>query len=152
MITLVLCLIIVATAVASFAYACGGFDFLLYQQKTRAWNIDLGTTYRQQPRTLNIVAESDDKKDESITYDIEMCGPKGFNNKDITLSWKDSMGQSFTIGNGGSQAFTGTGTLSWHSGCINFKHDQKNSITLTLTFLATSPSGKYSAEMWIGIG
>lgn len=148
-VTSVLFIVIVTSTISSYAYACGGFNFLLYEQKTRSWNINLGTTYLQEPRTIRITAESDDKKNERVVYNIEISGPKGFNNKDILLSWKDSDGHIFTIGDGGSQSFKGTTTLRWQSGVIVFNAKHKNNITLVLTFLKTAHLGKYSGEIWI---
>jgi uncharacterized protein YcsI (UPF0317 family) len=147
--TLALCLVIVTSAISSYAYACGYFDFLLYEQKTRSWNINLGTTYLLEPRTIKITAESNDKKNERVVYNIEICGPKGFSNKDIVLSWKDSDGHSFTIGDGSSQSFKGTTILRWQSAAVVFKAKHKTDITLVLTFLKTAHLGKYSGDIWI---
>jgi len=148
-VTSVLCLVIATSAISTYAYARNYFSFLLYEQKTRSWNINLGTTYLQEPRTIKITAESNDKKNERIVYNIEICGPKGFSNKDIMLSWQDSDGHSYTIGDGGSQSFKGTTTLRWQSAAVVFKAKHKNTITLNLTFLMTAHLGKYNARIWM---
>ncbi|HVO36543.1 MAG TPA: hypothetical protein VMT01_00030 [Candidatus Acidoferrum sp.] len=145
----VLCVVIVTSAISSYVYACGGFDFLLYDQNTQSWNIPLGTTHLQEPKTMKITAQSNDKKNERVIYNVEIRGPKGFSNKDIVLSWQDSDGKNFTIGQGGTQSFKGTTILCWQSGVIVFKAKHKNNITLVLTFLKTAHLGKYSGEIWI---
>jgi hypothetical protein len=148
-VTLAMCLIIATSAISSYAYACGYFDFLLYEQKTQSWNIDLGITHMQEPRTIKITAEGNARKDERIVYNIEISGPTGFSNRDVVLSWQDTDGKSFTIGQGGTQSFKGTTILRWQSGTIVFKAKHKNNITLILTFLKTAHLGKYSADIWI---
>jgi hypothetical protein len=147
--TSAVCMVIAISAIVSFVYATCGFNFLLYDQKTRSWNIPLGTTYLLEPRTMKITAECNDRKDGRIVYNIMIYGPKGFSNRDITLSWQDSDGKSFTIGQGGTQSFKGTTILCWQSGVVTFKAKHTNRITLVLTFLKTAHLGKYSGEIWI---
>jgi hypothetical protein len=148
-VTSFLCLVIATSAISSYAYARNYFSFLLYEQKTRLWDIDLGTTYLQEPRTIKITAESNVKRNERVVYNIEICGPKGFSNKDIVLSWQDSDGHSYSIGAGGRQSFKGATTLRWQSAVVVFKANHKNSIALTLTFLMTAHLGRYDAKIWM---
>lgn len=148
-IILALCLVIVASSVSSYAYARGYLDFLLYEQKTRSWNINMGTTHVREPRTTRITAESRDKKNERIVYSIVIYGPKGFSNRDLVLSWNDSDGHCHKIGRGCNESFKGTTVLRWRSTAVLFKAKQKTDITMVLTFLETARLGKYRGEIWI---
>jgi hypothetical protein len=98
---------------------------------------------------MKITAESEDKKTSHITYNIEIRGPDGFSNKDITLRWNDTDGHSFAIGYGGSQSFKGTKILRWQSAVCIFKGKQSNNITLVLSFMTTARLGKYSGAIKI---
>jgi hypothetical protein len=145
-----LCLV----ATIGFAFACtvapGGFGFLIFHSETGSWNIDLGVTCFEEPRSFNVTVESQDKSGLLAgVYHLVIKGPVGFCNDHLTLKWSDSDGAHFLIGRGGDQVFQGSGTLNWNSVPVNFKAGHKNKITLTLTFLTTAAIGKYDAKMWV---
>jgi hypothetical protein len=141
-------------ATISSAFACtvtpGGFRFLVFQSETNAWNIDLGVTYFEEPKSLKITVESKDSAGTfAAAYFLTVKGPTGLRNDDLTLHWLDTDGADFVIGNGGSQAFLGVGTLNWNSAPVEFPATHKNKITLTLTFKPTAPKGTYNGKMWV---
>jgi len=145
-------LCLVATIGSAFActVASGGFRFLVYQSDTGAWNINLGVSYFEEPKSFKVTVESKDSTGTfAVVYFLTVNGPKGLRNDDLSLHWVDTDGAAFTIGKGGSQTFSGTGTLSWNSAQTVFGAGHKNNITLTLTFLTTAAIGKYNAKMWV---
>lgn len=143
-------LCIVATIGSAFACVTpNGFRFLIYQSGTGAWNINMGVSYFEEPKSYNVTVESKDGTGMfSVVYFLSVHGPKGISNNDLSLNWIDTDGAAFTIGKGGSQTFSGTGTLSWNSAQTAFEAEHKNKITLTLTFHPTAAVGSYQMSMW----
>ncbi|MGD0978094.1 MAG: PKD domain-containing protein [Candidatus Bathyarchaeia archaeon] len=147
----VIALCLVATIGSAFALAvtAGGFRFLVYQSDTGSWNINLGASYFEEPKSFKVTVESKDSTGTfAVVYFLTVNGPKGLSNDDLSLYWVDTDGASFTIGKGGSQTFSGTGTLSWNGVQTVFEAGHKNNITLTLTFHPTAPVGAYEMNMW----
>jgi hypothetical protein len=143
-------LCIVATIGSAFACAVTSGVFLVYQSNTGAWNINMGVSYFEEPKSYNVTVESKDSTGTfSVVYFLTVNGPKGLRNDDLSLHWVDTDGATFIIGKGGSQTFSGTGTLSWNSAQTVFKAGHKNNITLTLTFHPTAAVGGYKMNMWV---
>jgi hypothetical protein len=136
------------------AFACtitsGGFRFLVYQSETGAWNINLGVTHFEEPKSFSITVESKDTAGTfAVVYFLAVNGPRGFCNDDVRLHWVDTDSADFVIGKDGNQAFSGVGTLNWNSAPVEFPAKHKNKITLTLTFKPTAPRGTYNGKMWV---
>jgi hypothetical protein len=146
-------LCLVATIGSAFAYTVtsGGFGFLIFHSETGSWNIDLGVTYFEEPRSFNVTVESQDKSGLLAgVYHLVIKGPVGFCNDHLTLKWSDSDGAHFLIGKDGDQSFSGIGTLTWNSNVPTvFEAEHRNNISLTLTFLTTAAIGSYNAKMWV---
>ncbi len=143
-------LCIVATIGSAFACAVTSGSFLVYQSNTGAWNINMGVSYFEAPKSYNVTVESKDSTGTfAVVYFLTVNGPKGISNNDLSLQWVDADGATFIIGKGGSQTFLGTGTLSWNSAQTVFKAGHKNNITLTLTFHPTAAVGAYKMNMWV---
>jgi hypothetical protein len=136
------------------AFACtvpsGGFRFLVFQSESGAGNIDLGTTYLEEPKTFKVTVENKDADGTfKVVYYLAISGSKSFSSNDLILKWRDTDGSSFNIGKCGDQTFSGTGTLGWNSAPTCFQARHKNTVTLTITFLHTAPNGHYSGKMWV---
>jgi len=99
---------------------------------------------------MNATVECDSSSGQFlVTYFLSISGPPSLCNNYLRVAWRDSDGAAFTIGQGGSQKFSGTGTLNWNSSKSLFSAKRKNNITLTLTFLTTVATGKYDIKMWV---
>lgn len=150
---IVLTALCVAATIGS-VFACtvtpSCFRFLVYQSDTGAWNINMGVSHFEEPKSFNVTVESKDGAGTfSVVYFLSVNGPKGIRNDDLNLYWVDTDGAAFMIGKGGSQTFSGTGTLSWNTAQTVFGAGHKNNVTLTLTFLTTAAIGEYNAKMWV---
>jgi hypothetical protein len=146
-----LCLVVTIGSAFACAVTSGGFGFLIFHSETGSWNIDLGVTYFEEPRSFNVTVESQDKSGPLAgVYHLVIKGPVGFCNDHLTLKWSDSDGAHFLIGKDGDQSFSGIGTLTWNSNVPTvFEAEHKNNISLTLTFLTTAALGSYNAKMWV---
>ena len=88
-------LCLVATIGSAFACAVtsGGASFLVYQSDTGAWNINLGVSYFEEPKSLKVTVESKDSTGTfSVVYFLTVNGPKGLRNDDLSLYWVDTDG------------------------------------------------------------
>lgn len=143
-------LISLAGSALAYAWSPNNHGFEIYVTNTHAWKIQLGKIEVGSLKTFNLTVECEEKTGGFlITYYLEIDGPRGLRNDYLKFSWKDTDGHSFTIGNGGQQAFSGMGELKWNSKPSDFKAGHKNNIMLTLTFLTTATIGKYQAKMWV---
>jgi len=137
---------------SAFAHACssGFFGFEVYETCTHAWKISLGNIVVGSLKAFYVTVECEEKRGEFlVTYFLEISGPRGLCNDYLRVWWRDTDGAAFTIGKGGSQTFSGTGTLNWNSAQTIFAAGHKNNITLTLTFLMTAAAGAYRMNMWV---
>jgi len=145
-----LLIVLALSAFVSYSYACGTLIFEIYQTGTHAWCIELGNIAVGVSRSFQVTVECEKPTGTFLViYYMKITGPKTLNNNYLTLKWQDSDGAAFTIGKGGSQTFSGTGTLNWNSAQTVFKAGHENNITLTLTFLTLAATGKYNMNMWV---
>jgi hypothetical protein len=138
--------------VSAFAYASSSrsTSFEVYETYTHKWKIDLGNIVVGSLKTFNATVECEEKTGEFlVTYFLEISGPRSLCNDYLRVGWLDTDGATFTIGKGGSQTFSGTGTLSWNSAQTVFGAGHKNNITLALTFLTTAAAGAYRMNLWV---
>jgi hypothetical protein len=142
---------LVVLSIFAYAFASGNSGFEVYETRTRAWDIDLGTVYVGGPKSFNVTVECMEETGKFIvTYYLEITGSASLCNDYLRLRWQDTDGADFTIGKDGDQTFSGVGTISWNSSPPTvFMAGHKNNITLTLTFLATAAIGNYNAKMWV---
>jgi hypothetical protein len=142
---------LVVLSIFAYAFASGNSGFEVYETRTRAWDIDLGTVYVGGQKSFNVTVECKQETGEFlVTYFLKITGPESLCNDYLRLSWRDTDGADFTIGKEGDQTFSGTGTIRWNSSSpVIFEAGHKNKITLTLTFLTTAAIGNYKAKMWV---
>jgi hypothetical protein len=138
--------------VSAFAYASssGFFGFEVYETCTHALSINLGNIVVGSLKTFKTTVECEKKTGVFlVTYFLSISGPRSLCNDYLRVGWLDTDGAAFTIGKGGSQMFSGTGTLGWNSAQTVFEAGHKNNIALTLTFLTTAAVGAYRMNMWV---
>jgi hypothetical protein len=149
--TLALILLTLFTvSAAAYAWVPQNLGFEIYATNTHAWHISLGNMAVGTLKTFNATVECEEKSGEFlVTYFLEIDGPKGLCSDYLKVWWQDTDGGAFTIGKGGQQTFSGSGTVRWNSEPSDFKAGHKNNVTLTLTFLTTAAIGKYEAKVWV---
>jgi len=142
---------LVVLSIFAYAFASGNSGFEVYETRTRAWDIDLGTVYVGGLKSFNVTVECKEESGEFyVTYFLKITGPETLCNDYLRLSWRDTDDADFTIGKDGDQTFSGIGTITWNSSTPTvFEAGHKNNITLTLTFLTTAAIGNYNAKMWV---
>jgi hypothetical protein len=142
---------LVVLSIFAYAFASGNSGFEVYETRTRAWDIDLGTVYVGGPKSFNVTVECKQESGEFlVTYFLEITGPESLCNDYLRLRWRDTDDADFTIGKDGDQTFSGIGTITWNSSTPTvFEAGHKNNITLTLTFLTPAAIGNYNAKMWV---
>jgi hypothetical protein len=142
---------LVVLSIFAYAFASGNSGFEVYETRTRAWDIDLGTVYVGGPKSFNVTVECMEETGKFIvTYYLKITGSASLCNDYLRLRWQDTDSAVFTIGKDGDQRFSGIGTLTWNSNAPTvFEAEHKNNISLTLTFLTTSAIGSYNAKMWV---
>lgn len=142
---------LVVLSIFAYAFASGNSGFEVYETRTRAWDIDLGTVYVGGPKSFNVTVECKEESGEFyVTYFLKITGPESLCNDYLRLGWWDTDGAVFTIGKDGDQSFSGIGTLAWNSNIPTvFEAEHKNNISLTLAFLTTAAIGSYNAKMWV---
>jgi hypothetical protein len=143
-------LCLVATIGSAFACTVTSGRFIVFQSDTGAWNINMGVSHFEEPKSYNVTVECKDGTGTfSVVYFLSVNGPKGIRNDDLSVYWVDTNGAAFIIGKSGSQTFSGTGKLCWNSAQTLFKAGHKNNVTLTFVFHPTAAVGVYKTTMWV---